>query len=125
MAAAARVSATSLAAAGFKPARSLTSAEPGARPVERVRSLGQLEPELLQAAEDALVHVARAPVLLTGRLELLHYVREQSVSHRYHRYGNLAPAKLLPALRARPSAAADRSATHVAAQFISWQRQRP
>ena len=67
--------------------------------VERVRVLGALEPELLAAASEALVHVAAAPVLLTGRIELLHYVREQSVSQRYHRYGNLAPAKLLPALR--------------------------
>ena len=50
-------------------------------------------------AHEALVHVESAPVLLTGRIELLRYYREQSVSHRYHRYGNLAPALLLPPLR--------------------------
>ncbi|MBC8326461.1 MAG: hypothetical protein H8E27_12630 [Verrucomicrobia subdivision 3 bacterium] len=29
------------------------------------------------------------PVLAEGRLELLWYVEEQSLSHDYHRYGNL------------------------------------
>jgi RHH-type proline utilization regulon transcriptional repressor/proline dehydrogenase/delta 1-pyrroline-5-carboxylate dehydrogenase len=26
---------------------------------------------------------------MDGRIELLHYIQEQSVSHNYHRYGNL------------------------------------
>jgi RHH-type transcriptional regulator, proline utilization regulon repressor / proline dehydrogenase / delta 1-pyrroline-5-carboxylate dehydrogenase len=43
--------------------------------------------------------VSAAPVLLTGRIELLRYVREQSVSHRYHRYGSLAAQPLLAPLR--------------------------
>jgi RHH-type proline utilization regulon transcriptional repressor/proline dehydrogenase/delta 1-pyrroline-5-carboxylate dehydrogenase len=34
-------------------------------------------------------HLADAPVLPSGRLELLHYLREQSVSVEYHRYGQL------------------------------------
>jgi len=34
-------------------------------------------------------HIAREPVLMEGRLELLHYFREQAVCHNYHRYGNL------------------------------------
>jgi RHH-type proline utilization regulon transcriptional repressor/proline dehydrogenase/delta 1-pyrroline-5-carboxylate dehydrogenase len=29
------------------------------------------------------------PVLSEGRIELLWYLREQSISHAYHRYGNL------------------------------------
>ena len=33
-------------------------------------------------------YVARAPVLMEGRIELLWYLREQSISHDYHRYGN-------------------------------------
>ena len=41
------------------------------------------------AAADALQYVADTPVSLHGRVELLWYVREQSVSHVYHRYGNL------------------------------------
>ncbi len=65
----------------------------------RVRAVGKPEPELLAAAEAALVHVSPEPVLLTGMLELARYHREQSVSHRYHRYGNLAAAALLRPLR--------------------------
>jgi RHH-type transcriptional regulator, proline utilization regulon repressor / proline dehydrogenase / delta 1-pyrroline-5-carboxylate dehydrogenase len=65
-------------------------------PPERVRVVGSPEPELIEAAAHALVHVETAPVLLTGRIELLRYHREQSISHRYHRYGNLAPGRLLP-----------------------------
>jgi RHH-type transcriptional regulator, proline utilization regulon repressor / proline dehydrogenase / delta 1-pyrroline-5-carboxylate dehydrogenase len=64
---------------------------------ERVRVIGAPESELIEAAAHALVHVEGAPVLLTGRIELLRYHREQSISHRYHRYGNLAPGRLLPA----------------------------
>jgi RHH-type proline utilization regulon transcriptional repressor/proline dehydrogenase/delta 1-pyrroline-5-carboxylate dehydrogenase len=35
------------------------------------------------------VHIADAPVLPIGRIELLWYVQEQSISNNYHRYGNL------------------------------------
>ncbi|MEX0641330.1 MAG: proline dehydrogenase family protein, partial [Pirellulales bacterium] len=41
------------------------------------------------AAAEALKYVADTPVSKHGRVELLWYVREQSVSHLYHRYGNL------------------------------------
>jgi RHH-type proline utilization regulon transcriptional repressor/proline dehydrogenase/delta 1-pyrroline-5-carboxylate dehydrogenase len=41
------------------------------------------------AAAEALQYVADAPVSLHGRVELLWYLREQSVSLVYHRYGNL------------------------------------
>jgi RHH-type proline utilization regulon transcriptional repressor/proline dehydrogenase/delta 1-pyrroline-5-carboxylate dehydrogenase len=40
-------------------------------------------------AADALQYLADTPVLAHGRIELLWYVREQSISHVYHRYGNL------------------------------------
>jgi RHH-type proline utilization regulon transcriptional repressor/proline dehydrogenase/delta 1-pyrroline-5-carboxylate dehydrogenase len=42
-----------------------------------------------KAAADALQYIADTPVSMHGRVELLWYVREQSVSHVYHRYGNL------------------------------------
>ena len=45
--------------------------------------------EIRAAAAEALQYVADAPVLGHGRIELLWYVREQSISHLYHRYGNL------------------------------------
>ena len=42
-----------------------------------------------QAAATSFSYVADAPVLAHGRFELLWYFREQSLSHVYHRYGNL------------------------------------
>ena len=41
------------------------------------------------AAAEALQYIADAPVSLNGRIELLWYLQEQSVSYVYHRYGNL------------------------------------
>ena len=42
-----------------------------------------------RAANEACIYVADAPILAEGRLELLWYVEEQSLSNDYHRYGNL------------------------------------
>ena len=36
-------------------------------------------------------YIAATPVLPVGRIELLWYLREQSQSIDYHRYGNLGP----------------------------------
>jgi len=41
------------------------------------------------AAHRAGAQIVDATVVAEGRIELLWYVREQSVSHAYHRYGNL------------------------------------
>jgi len=41
------------------------------------------------AAAETGLHIAAAPVLAVGRIELLWYFREQSLSIDYHRYGNL------------------------------------
>lgn len=47
-------------------------------------------PEIVRrAAAEACLFIADAPVLAEGRVELLWYVQEQSVSFDYHRYGNL------------------------------------
>lgn len=47
-------------------------------------------PDLVrQAAHSTGTFVADAPVLAHGRVELLWYVEEQSISDNYHRYGNL------------------------------------
>ena len=49
-------------------------------------------PEAIRrAANEACIHIADTPVLTEGRLELLWYVEEQSLSNDYHRYGNLGP----------------------------------
>jgi RHH-type proline utilization regulon transcriptional repressor/proline dehydrogenase/delta 1-pyrroline-5-carboxylate dehydrogenase len=45
--------------------------------------------EIRLAAADTLQYVADRPVSLHGRVELLWYFHEQSISHVYHRYGNL------------------------------------
>jgi RHH-type proline utilization regulon transcriptional repressor/proline dehydrogenase/delta 1-pyrroline-5-carboxylate dehydrogenase len=44
---------------------------------------------IFEAAHATGLFVARTPVLSEGRIELLWYLREQSISCDYHRYGNL------------------------------------
>jgi RHH-type proline utilization regulon transcriptional repressor/proline dehydrogenase/delta 1-pyrroline-5-carboxylate dehydrogenase len=58
---------------------------------DRVRyaSPERVPPSILRAVRDTGVYVARTPVLGEGRIELLWHVMEQSISHDYHRYGNL------------------------------------
>lgn len=58
---------------------------------DRVRYAGRdrVPETVLRAIGDTGVYVARAPVLAEGRIELLWYLREQSVSFDYHRYGTL------------------------------------
>ncbi len=45
--------------------------------------------KILRIAASSGSFVARSPVLMEGRLELLCYLREQSICHNFHRYGNL------------------------------------
>jgi RHH-type proline utilization regulon transcriptional repressor/proline dehydrogenase/delta 1-pyrroline-5-carboxylate dehydrogenase len=42
-----------------------------------------------QAAAEKGFYIARSPVLMEGRVELLQYLQEQAVCNSYHRYGNL------------------------------------
>jgi RHH-type proline utilization regulon transcriptional repressor/proline dehydrogenase/delta 1-pyrroline-5-carboxylate dehydrogenase len=44
---------------------------------------------VLKSVGDTGIYIARTPVLEEGRIELLWYMMEQSISHDYHRYGNL------------------------------------
>ncbi|MCA9159663.1 MAG: aldehyde dehydrogenase family protein, partial [Planctomycetales bacterium] len=59
--------------------------------VDRVRyaAPGLVPPVVQRAAAERFIYVADAPVCPFGRIELLWYVREQSVCVDYHRYGNL------------------------------------
>lgn len=57
--------------------------------LERVRLAEPAPFSLKKAAAIHGLSVLDAPVLANGRLELLHYVREVSLSIDYHRYGNL------------------------------------
>jgi RHH-type proline utilization regulon transcriptional repressor/proline dehydrogenase/delta 1-pyrroline-5-carboxylate dehydrogenase len=61
----------------------------GGEGVERLRALVALSRELRVAAHAAGIVVLDAPVVAAGRIELLHYVREQTVSHLVHRYGSV------------------------------------
>jgi len=45
--------------------------------------------EIFRAAAENGFFIARSPVYMEGRLELLHYFRQQSICNNYHRYGNL------------------------------------
>ena len=57
--------------------------------IDRVRVIGSATDELRAAAAEHLVHLADAPVTASGRIELLHYLREQAVSTTLHRFGNV------------------------------------
>ncbi len=45
--------------------------------------------EVLAAAAARGFYIAREPVLMEGRIELIHHVQNQAVCDMYHRYGNL------------------------------------
>jgi len=66
----------------------------GGQGVERLRALVALSRELRVAAHAAGIVVLDAPAAAAGRIELQHYVREQTVSHLVHRYGSV-PAEPL------------------------------
>lgn len=56
---------------------------------KRIRLL-KLPPNQVQnTLAQAAYHFHAAPVMANGRLELLHLLRETSISRDYHRYGNL------------------------------------
>ncbi len=56
---------------------------------ERVRVVGPASAALRRACHRGGLHLADAPVVALGRIELLHYLKEQTVSEDYHRFGNL------------------------------------
>ncbi len=59
--------------------------------LQRIRyaSPDRVPETVLKAAADKGYYIARQPVLMEGRLELIHYVQNQSICDNYHRYGNL------------------------------------
>ncbi len=62
----------------------------GAAGIERVRIVGQTPiAEDHEVAAEVAIHLTAQPVLGSGRVELLHYVREQAISTTLHRFGNL------------------------------------
>jgi RHH-type transcriptional regulator, proline utilization regulon repressor / proline dehydrogenase / delta 1-pyrroline-5-carboxylate dehydrogenase len=57
--------------------------------IKRVRLLKPSLSDVQNALADAACHLNVGAVMANGRLELLHFLREVSVSRDYHRYGNL------------------------------------
>ncbi|HRE92509.1 MAG TPA: hypothetical protein PK095_25555, partial [Myxococcota bacterium] len=67
-----------------------------------MRALGEVEPELRASCDGRAIHYETATVSPVGRVELLRWVEEQSLSIDYHRFGNLGArdqeARSLPTL---------------------------
>ncbi len=57
--------------------------------INRIRMLQKPPHDVRQALAQTACCLHVAPVMANGRLELLHFLREVSISHDYHRYGNL------------------------------------
>lgn len=55
----------------------------------KVRLLGSPSKALLKKSAELGIYLQTQPVLASGRIELLHYLREVSLSVNYHRYGYL------------------------------------
>jgi len=65
--------------------------------VQRIRygSPDRAPKQVLGAAAETGFYIARAPVLMQGRIELLHYLINQAICDTYHRYGNLGERAIL------------------------------
>ena len=59
--------------------------------LQRIRYAGpeRVPPAVFAAAAKSGFYIARNPVMMEGRIELLNYFLEQSICDSYHRYGNL------------------------------------
>ncbi|MDR0834311.1 MAG: bifunctional proline dehydrogenase/L-glutamate gamma-semialdehyde dehydrogenase [Candidatus Symbiothrix sp.] len=57
---------------------------------ERIRTVSpDLSDAFYKQAAKSGKHIANAKPLIEGRLELLHYLKEQSIASEYHRYGSI------------------------------------
>jgi RHH-type proline utilization regulon transcriptional repressor/proline dehydrogenase/delta 1-pyrroline-5-carboxylate dehydrogenase len=65
--------------------------------VQRIRYAApdRVPQAVLAAAAKKGFYIARAPVLMEGRIEMLHYCQNQSICDTYHRYGNLGDRSIL------------------------------
>lgn len=90
----------SIAGAFEETVDALAQAAPG---VERVRLIGSEDAELLDWVARCGAHLDRDPVSPRGRVEVLRYLQEQTVSIDYHRYGNLGERVLRSGDQRSPS----------------------
>ena len=56
---------------------------------DRIRLVGEASSSLRETCAESATYLIDAPLLVNGRLELLHFLREVAISADYHRYGNL------------------------------------
>jgi RHH-type transcriptional regulator, proline utilization regulon repressor / proline dehydrogenase / delta 1-pyrroline-5-carboxylate dehydrogenase len=65
--------------------------------IDRIRYAApdRVPDDLFRAAAGTGFFISRAKVSMEGRIELLRYLREQSICFNYHRYGNLGERALL------------------------------
>jgi hypothetical protein len=57
---------------------------------ERIRTVSnELSTQFYQKAAKIGKYIATAKPITEGRIELLHYVKEQSIAFEYHRYGSI------------------------------------
>jgi RHH-type proline utilization regulon transcriptional repressor/proline dehydrogenase/delta 1-pyrroline-5-carboxylate dehydrogenase len=59
--------------------------------------------EVFQEAARTGFYISRTKVMMEGRIELLQYFQEQSISDNYHRYGNLGERALIYSESQKPS----------------------
>ena len=59
--------------------------------IDRIRYAApeRVPQDVQRAAAEIGFYIARTPVMMDGRIELLQYYRQQSICNNYHRYGNL------------------------------------
>lgn len=63
---------------------------------ERIRTLStDITEEIYRAAAGLNKYIDSSPAIARGRVELLHFVREQSISYEYHRYGSITEIPLI------------------------------
>jgi RHH-type proline utilization regulon transcriptional repressor/proline dehydrogenase/delta 1-pyrroline-5-carboxylate dehydrogenase len=74
------------------------------RDVDKLRVLGTAPADLRRWAHERGITVDDNPLCGHGRVELLRWVREQSVSETRHRYGNPRPSATLAVTASRPRA---------------------
>ena len=56
---------------------------------ERIRTISADVPDIVfEAAINHNIHISQEKPVRNGRIELIHYIKEQSISNEYHRYGS-------------------------------------
>jgi RHH-type proline utilization regulon transcriptional repressor/proline dehydrogenase/delta 1-pyrroline-5-carboxylate dehydrogenase len=64
--------------------------------IDRIRAVGASPDQLFLVTAATTSHIAHDPISPRGRIELLHYLREQSRSITRHRYGHLGHHEVSP-----------------------------